>query len=681
MVTHRERQQSGGFDRTTLRLAVFGIVIVAAFVALFSRLWYLQVLAAPDYRTLARENRVRLIHSEPPRGRIVDRNGVVLVENRSAVAITIDKQVIDTDRKKQIILQKLSKLLDVSVWRLNQQLKSELVSPYKPVPVAFNVPAKVRNYILENREDFFGGVSIDNLPSRIYPQGRTMAHILGYVGEITGDQLKSRHFKGAKPPYRSGDLVGRDGLEYVYDRALRGTPEIRKVVVNSSQEVLSETEVREENEGDDLILSLDSNIQKITEEALEAGIFASRGRYQTPAGAAVVLDPNDGGVVAMASYPTFDPRIYADGILTHKEYNRLGAKTKKNPDDDAFINRAIQAQRAPASTFKIVTAGAAMASGVASAYTTLDCPGAAPYPPEGRTAVGSAEVFNNWTTLDLGHMGFPKSLEVSCDTFYYELGWLMEDAFGSSVFGEPSRYEEKFQQYARLAGIGHETGVDLPNEMDGLVPDIEWCREIWEATKNDRIPTCGTKGKDGGPVWLPGYTINMAIGQGDLLATPIQMAVTTAAIANGGTVYRPRVAWQIARPDENDVEQTVKEFEPHEVAHLPLDPLEISVIQEGMRDVVEGTGGTARTAFSGFPLTNLPVAGKTGTSELGETDLQDAWFVSYAPADEPQYVIVVYLEKSGHGGESAAPIAREIYEGIFGIDQGISVQLGVDESG
>lgn len=674
MVTQRERQQSGGLDRTTLRLAVFGILIVAAFVALFSRLWYLQVLAAPDYRTLARENRVRFVHSEPPRGRIVDRNGVVLVENRSAVAVTVDRQVIDTNRKKRIILEKLSKLLDASVWRLNQELKSELVSPYKPVPVAFNVPPGVRNYILENKEDFFGGVDIDNLPSRVYPLGKTMAHLLGYVGEITGDQLASEHFKGAKPTYRSGDLVGRDGLEYVYDRSLRGTPEIRRIVVNSTQEVLSEEQVREEDEGDDLILSLDADIQKLTEDALEAGIFASRGSYQTPAGAAIVLDPNSGGVLAMASYPTFDQRIYADGVLTHKEYNRLGAKTK-NADDDAFLNRAIQAQRAPASAFKIVTAGAAMATGVASAYTTLDCPGAAPYPPEGRTGVGSAEIFNNWTTLDLGTMGFQESLEVSCDTFYYELGWLMEDAFGGSLFGDNS---EKFQKYARLAGIGHETGIDLPNEADGRVPDRAWCQEIWEATKKDRIPTCGTKDDW---IWYPGYTINMAIGQGDLLATPIQMAVTTGAIANGGTVFRPRVAWQLARPDENDVEHTIKEFEPHEVAHLPLDALELSVIQQGMRDVVEGNAGTAQAAFSGFPLTNIPVAGKTGTSELGETDLQDAWFVSYAPADDPQYVVVIYLEKSGHGGESAAPIAREIYEGIFGVDQGISVQLGVDESG
>ena len=677
MVTERDRN-NGGLDRTTLRLAVFGILIIAAFVALFSRLWFLQVLAAPEYDELAKENRVRFVHSEPPRGRIIDRNGKVLVGNSFATAVTVDRSIIDTPRKKRAILVQLSDILKIPQWRLRQRLKSELVSPYKPIPVAHNVPGKAVYRILENQEDFFGAVDDASVPERVYPQGSLAPHVIGYVREISAAQLESDHFKGGRPPYSQGDIVGHDGLEYTYDRHLRGTPEIKKVIVNSSQDVLSETTVREEETGNDLVLSLDAQIQKRTEDALEAGIFASRGSYPSPAGAAVVMDPNTGGVVAMASFPRFDHRIFADGVLTNKEYNKLGAKTEKDPDDDALLNRAIQAQRAPASTFKIVTAGAAMATDIATAYTTLPCPGAAPYPPVGRTDVGSAEIFNNWTSLDLGTMGIPESLEVSCDTFYYELGWRMEDAFGSSIYGEPNRYEERFQKYARLAGIGHETGIDLPNEMDGLVPDRDWCQEQWEATRKDRIPTCGTKD---GWEWLPGYTVNMSIGQGDLLATPIQMAVTTAAVANGGIVYEPQVASQIARPDDGDVQQTVKEFAPKEVARLPLDAVELSMIQQGMRDVVEGGAGTAKSAFSGFPLTAVPVAGKTGTSELGETGLQDAWFVSYAPADDPQYVIVVYLEKSGHGGESAAPIAREIYEGIFGISEGISVQLGVDESG
>lgn len=676
MMDKRDRPVTGGIDKVTVRLAIFGLFIIAAFVALFSRLWFLQVLAAPDYRELAKENRVRFIKSEPLRGRIVDRNGVVLVENVTATAVTVDRQIVDAPWEVRRVLDELSRLLDVKKWVLRQRLSSEAVSPYKPVPIAENVSASVRNYILENQEDFFGGVDIEKVPRRRYPKGHTAGHILGYVGEIQPVQLKSPDFKNAKPRYEPGDLVGRAGLEYTYDRYLRGAPEIKKVIVNSTGEVLKEERVREEETGDDLVLYLDYGIQELTEKSLKAGIFANRGSYQTPAGAVVVMDPTTGGILGMASYPDFDPRILANG-LTNEENRKLGAKTLNNPDDDAFLNRAIQAQRAPGSTMKIITAGAAMATDVASAYTTLDCPGTKYYPPPSLVEPGAAQPFNNWTNLDLGSMGFQKSLEVSCDTFYYELGWQMESTYGMTWGGDES---ERFQEYARLTGLGDDTGIDLPNELPGRIPDWKWCREIWEATKDDKIPTCGTKK---GPVWLPGYTINMAIGQGDVLTTPLQMAVATAAIANGGTVWRPQVAMQLARPDEDDVEQPIRDFEAKPTAQLSLDPTELSVIQQGMVDVVSGPAGTARDAFAGFPVQNLPVAGKTGTAELtsGESNLQDAWFVSYAPANDPKYVVVVYLEKSGHGGESAAPIAREIYEGLFGLDTSTDIRLGVDRSG
>ena len=676
MKTERNPSGSQGIDRTVLRLAVFGICIMVAFVALFSRLWFLQVLAAPEYRELAKENRVRFIKSEPLRGRIIDRNGVVLVENATATAVTVDRQVIDAPWEVRRVIELLSELLGEKEWSLRQRMKSELVSPYKPVPIAENVPKKARDYILENQEDFLGGVDIEKIPSRRYPKGHVAPHILGYVNEISEDMLKSPDFKNVRPAYEAGDIVGRDGVEYSYDRFLRGAPELLKVIVNSAGDVLNEQLVREEKTGDDLVLYLDYGIQELTEEALKAGIFANRGSYQSPAGAAVVMDPATGGILAMASFPDFNPRILADG-LTFKEQDQLGAKTKNNPDDDAFINRAIQAQRAPGSTFKIITAGAALSSDVASTFTTLDCPGTGYYPPPSLVEPGAAQPFNNWTSIDMGVMGFQKSLEVSCDTFYYELGWQLESTYGMTWGGDES---ERFQKYARLTGLGKDTGVDLPNELPGRIPDMEWCREIWEATKDDKIPTCGTKEE---PVWLPGYTINMAIGQGDVLTTPLQMAVATAAVANGGTVWQPQVAMQMARPDENNVEQPVRMFEPKATAQLPLDPTELSVIQQGMVDVTAGPAGTARDAFAGFPLTNIPIAGKTGTAELTSesTQLQDAWFVSYAPADDPKYVVVIYLEKSGHGGESAAPVAREIYEGLFGLDNSLDVNLGQDASG
>jgi penicillin-binding protein 2 len=264
-------------------------------------------------------------------------------------------------------------------------------------------------------------------------------------------------------------------------------------------------------------------------------------------------------------------------------------------------------------------------------------------------------------------MGFARSLELSCDTFYYQLGWELEDAYGAAD-GDST---ERFQKYARAAGFGHPTGIDLPYEAAGRVPDEAWCDAV-------RKETDGALCRFG---WLPGYTINMAIGQGDLVVTPLQMAVTYGAIANGGDVVRPHLAASFGRPDpDTGVEETIKTVEPEVVDHLGLSDADLAVIHEGLEGVVSGGEGTATAAFAGFPLDKYPLAGKTGTAQLGTTDLNDSWFVSYGPTTDPQYVIAVYLEKAGHGGESAAPIARQIWEGIFGLDNDTHVKLGVDRS-
>ncbi len=656
-----DRHKTGGMDRITLRLAVFGILMIAAFVALFSRLWYLQVLAAGNYQKQAQENRVRFVHSEPFRGRIVDRNGVVLVDNRLTLAVTLDRQILDRPHKRRKVIRSVSDLLDVKPSQIKERLTDATVSPYKPVAVVNDVEESDAAYIEENQEDF-PGVGIDRLPVRIYPKGHMAAHVLGYVNEISPEELESDHFKKVRPPYTAGDIVGKFGVEYNYDRFLRGEPRIEKVIVNSSGEVIGSKLRQEEDTGDDLVLSLNADIQKLSEQALEAGVMAARGAgYQAPGAAAIVMDPSNGDVLAMASFPDYDPRILADGI-TNKEF-----KTLNDPTQNAWLNRAIQAQRQPGSTYKVVTAGAAISTGVADAYTQLDCPPSKIYPPEG--GPGSQE-FNNWTSRSFGYVGFPTSLEISCDTFYYELGWRMETTFDE---------QERFQKYARAAGIGHDTGVDLPNEADGRVPDRAWCREIWKATKDDDIPTCGTKD---GPIWLPGFSVNMAIGQGDVIATPLQMAVTYAAIANGGTVWRPQIGAALARTNETGDLQIEEAFDDRKVDTLPLDATEIGVIRDGLELVIAGSEGTARGAFAGFPLSEFPLAGKTGTAELGESELNDAWFVAYGPSDAPRYVVSVYVEKAGHGGESAAPIARQILEGIFGIDKETEVRLGpVDLSG
>jgi penicillin-binding protein 2 len=600
---------------------------------------------------------VREIHTEPPRGRIMDRNGVVIVKNRRSLAVTVDRQVVNTHRREKRVLKRLSHILGAKKKDLRARLHDQTVSPYKPVAVAFDVPERKVTWILE-RQNHLPGVNFEKLPVRRFPRGDLAAQVLGYVNEISKEDLASSHFKGARPRYAAGDIVGKTGLEWTYDRWLRGTPGMRKVVVNASGEVVGRRRpVQAERAGNDLVLALDAKIQRLSENALQHGILAAReAGFQAPAGSAVVMDPNNGDVLAMANYPTYDPSILADGITT-KEFDRLGQATPDNSDDDALLNRGIQTGVPPGSTFKVVTAGAAMATGVASPYTTLDCPGSIVLPPEG--GPGSV-VFPNWTSADFGYMGFPVSLEVSCDTFYYRLGWDMEERWGAAN-GDGT---ERFQRYMRQAGFGHETGIDLPNEFDGRVPDKEWCKDFCL-----------------GGQWLPGFTVNMAIGQGDLLVSPLQMAVTYAAIANGGKVMEPHLGMAIARTNDDGEEDTIHAIKPEVVRRLPLDATELAVIRQGLVDVVSGEQGTAAGAFAGFPTDDYPIAGKTGTAQIGEADLNRAWFLSYAPATDPRYVVAVYLEKAGHGGESAAPVARQIYEGLFGIDKRTDVRLGRDFSG
>jgi penicillin-binding protein 2 len=656
----------GGIDRTMVRVAALFVLIVAAFTTLFSRLYYLQVLASEEFTVAAEENRVRVIESEPPRGRILDANGKVLVDNRRSLALTVERHILDDPALRSTVLGRIAVTLDVPPERMKEHIEDATFSPYKPVAVLFDVPEK-DFYRVKELGDEFPGVDIERRWVREYPQGNTAPHILGYVNEMSEYDLEEDpHFDGAEPDYAAGDIVGKSGIEYQYDRFLRGKPQIEKVVVNSAGDVVDRQRVKKESPGRDVKLGVDIELQRFVERALESGINASKGAgYKSPAGGVIVMDPYSGYLRAAATFPTYDPRIAIDGF-SNKEFRKLGNRTQKNFDDDALFFRPIAAQRNPASAYKIVTGGAAIASGVATPFTTLGCPASIVYPPNDP----GGEEFNNYTTADFGTMGYPRSLEVSCDTFYYELGWRMENAFGP-VFGDGT---EKFQKYARRAGMGDPTGIDLPGEKGGLLPDRKWCREVREATQHLETPTCARG-------WLPGYTINMAIGQGDMLTTPLQMAVTTGAIANRGYVWEPRVAQELLTQNFSGKKEYSRKIKPKAGSRLELPAEAYGVIEEGMQLVLRTGEGTAREAFSGFPLEDYPVAGKTGTSELGETGLQDAWFVSYGPVGDPKYVVVVYLEKSGHGGESAAPVAREVWEAIFDIDKETSVRLGEDNSG
>lgn len=674
---------SGGLDRSTIRLAVLGVFILVTFVALFSRLWFLQVLAADNYRELAKENRVRRVQSEPPRGRIFDRNGKILVDNRRSLAITVDRQRIDETEEQNALLRKLTTLvvdrqclphknereprsdqLKKERRQTFRELKDHLaditVSQFKPVAVAYDVPIEAALCVKENHENF-PGVAIEQLSIREYPQGALAAQIVGYVGEITKDELKSDYFKNAQPRYAAGDIVGHMGLERYYDRVLRGRPGISKVVVDSSGDPIGPSQpIQEQLTGKDLVLALDTRIQRITEQALSNGALAAAGLSQLPHGGAVVMDPNTGGVVAMASYPTYNPAILADGF-SFKESDRLGGKTPNEGGDDALFNRATQSEVPPGSTFKVVTAGAAIVNNLVTAGEQIDCNPFYEY---------LGETFNNYTTADLGYVELARSLEISCDTYYYALGARLEEQFGAAR-GDGT---EQFQKYMRRVGFGHPTGIDIPFETAGRVPDQAWYEDFCPLVNTRDFCAQG---------WLPGYTVNMAIGQGDLTVSPLQMAVVFAAIANGGDVLEPHLATKVTQPNLTTGEsEVVREIERHVVNTLGLDEESLATMRQGLIQVVSGGGGTATGAFAGFPLDQYQVAGKTGTAQIGSVDSGNnfAWFTSYAPAEDPQYVVVAYVRGPGHGGDTAAPIAREIYEGIFELDQETDVQIGSGDS-
>ncbi|MFA5786673.1 MAG: penicillin-binding protein 2 [Actinomycetota bacterium] len=628
------------------RISLVSLVVASFFVTLLARLWFLQVLADSDYARLSERNRVRLISTDAPRGRILDRNGQELVKNRPAWAVRVSPQEL-VDREGE--LGRLADLLGMPRADLDRRLKSVKVSPYNPVPVKEDVPLETVLYLNEHKEEY-PGIDAEVLPLRKYVMGQTAAHLLGYVNEISEVQLEDP----AYAKYRAGDLAGQAGVELTHEADLRGTPGLVSKQVNARGEVIGEAvTVQEEVAGNDLVLTIDAGIQQVAEESLAQAMANARlsgdrergGNYTAPGGAAVVLDPTTGEVLALASLPAYDPEKFVGGILP--------ADYAAYRDDPArpLIGRAIQSVYPPGSTFKPITAAAALSAGVITPTMPISCPGS--YKFGGRT-------FSNWKQTDSGSMGLTEALAQSCDTYFYEIGsrfWSRELAQDRAK----KPIEEKIQAMARGFGFGTRTGIDLPFEQKGLVPDRAWRRAIW-----DRTALC--KAKDSASqrkcresmAWQGGNNLNISIGQGDLQVSPLQMAVGYAAIANGGTLYRPYVGMKVVSP----AGETVKKANPQVAGKLPIDAPSLEAIQEGL--VAATVSGTARGAFYSFPIDRFPVASKTGTAEIaGRAPF--AWFASYAPADNPAYVVVVMIEEAGHGGEVAAPVARRIYQSLFGL--------------
>jgi penicillin-binding protein 2 len=624
--------------RTVARVRFLALFVVVMFVALSTRLWFLQVLASDQFRSQASRNSVRVVQTVAPRGKIVDDQNNILVGNRPSLTVLVNRQRLGS--QASVVLPRLSSLLKVPVWQLRQSLNTDLYYSYTPVPVAFDVKKPVQYYIAEHQTDF-PGVSVDEVPVRTYPYGRTAAHVLGFTGQISSQQLKDPAYAGYEP----GDIVGKAGVEQVYEKYLQGTKGVRKYLVDAAGQNLGPIGSEQQPEpGDTLHLTIDLKAQQIAEESLQLGMENARhyvdssqgGLLKANAGAVLVMDPNTGAIVAMASSPSYDPRLFTGGI-TQQQLDKLQSPGSNQP----LIDRAISGLYPPGSTYKPFVAAAALQTGIANENALYACDPTYTAPSD---TTGQQTVFHNWTTANLGSMTVAKALIVSCDTVFYRFGW---DFYQKSP-------AEPLQRDLGAFGFGKPTLVDLPNEQPGVVPTPEWLHKM-----HRQNPTAFPRN-----TWYPGDDIQMGIGQGDTLVTPLQIATAYSAIANGGHVCEPHVASELTGPGL----AKPKKIDPPCRGKLPFTSAQLDYIRNALSQVPH-IGGTAAPAFGGFPFSQVWVAGKTGTAEkIGQQNY--SWFAAMAgkTPNHADYVIVSLVEQGGHGATTSAPIVRRVIEGLYGLN-------------
>lgn len=624
------------------RMAVTTIIILGVFLVIIARLLFLQGIKGNEYLTIARDNKVRVVALDAVRGDVYDRNGVLMVGNRSSFVVSMTDVQASMDeteiKQREKIIKKLAGVLGMTTDQVKRRLSNLQIDPYKAVPIKEDVSEMVAVYIKEHQLEF-PHVIIEGKPVREYPQGTVGAHILGYLGEVTEGELKQKKFSD----YHIGDVIGREGVELSYEKELAGTSGEKRIEVNAAGYPVSSFTVRNPQPGEDVTMTIDKNLQALSEDLLAQALVLARQAYDentkknyaAPAGAVVVMNPNNGEILALASQPSYDPRVFAHGI-SDADWKALNDPANNYP----LNNRAVTNSFPPGSTIKVITSAAAMQEGVASAATEYNCTG---------KWTGGGEAWPQYCWLRSGHgqVTLEEGIIQSCDTVFYEIGL----AFYKLI----SAKGEKLQDYMYRFGLGKPTGVDLPGEDSGRVPTKDW-KKKWN--KNDPEYQ----------IWYPGDSTNMSIGQGDVLATPLQMAAVYSTIANGGTLYKPHIVKKITTSEG----KTTKELKTEKVRSVGVDPVILDIIQNDLVEVV--SRGTGKAPWEGFPLDTIPVAGKTGSAESYGKQA-NAWFAAYAPANKPQYVVVVMIEEGGHGSSAAAPVARRILEALYGINSESDIRI------
>jgi penicillin-binding protein 2 len=653
------------------RLVVLYVVVAAMLVTLGGRLWYLQVMNTTAYTKLAAANQTRDVIVPAVRGQIVDDVGDQLVTNQTALVVSVDMMALSRQPGGAApVLRRLAPLLGMSDTLLTEKTRlcTQGVpqpcwagSPYQPIPVDQNVPAQVALQVMEEHTEF-PGVTAQVQPIIEYPEpgGANPAQVLGYLQPITPEEIASRHL--AVTGFSGVDLVGQAGLEAQYDSQLRGKAGTQVVSVNAAGDVTGTVSQTPPATGDDLVTSLNAQIQADAQNALDGAIARSRAAGNPANQGAAVVMTTTGRVVAMASYPNYDPSVWTGGI-SQQQFNYLFGLNDGQP----VINWTTQGQYAPGSTFKVTSTAAAVANGY-PLDGTYDCPAS--------VSIGGGTFINDGNP-SRGQMTLAEALIQSCDTVYYNLGYDMylRDGTKANVVTSPNAPVQAMQKMELAWGFGQPTGIDLPAESLGSVPTREWLYYLWKDNAHTGQNWCKYGNPNGsyvqqieyqdcyyGNVWEPGQAAIAAIGQGYVTVTPLQLANAYAALANGGTLYSPRIGEALVSPATGQVVQWIN---PTVIRHLPVSGYTLSYIRNALAGVV--TRGTAAGAFGGFPLNQVCVAGKTGTAQIFGKNATSV-FASFAPCQDPKYVVLVMVPDSGFGADVAAPAVRQIWDGIYGLE-------------
>ncbi|MHB1710919.1 MAG: penicillin-binding protein 2 [Acidimicrobiales bacterium] len=619
---------SSAGSRPILRLQITGVVVFALFAVLGLRLWTLQVIQAPQYAKAVVANRVRAVPIAPPRGLILARNGVPLVTNTMNIQITLSRV---TAQQHPGVIGRLAALIGETTKQVKLALADPQYSPYRPVPILANAPAVDLNYIREHPAEFHG-VSSTIQNQRTYPQGTVAAHLLGHEGQITQAQLKAMKGQG----YQPGSQIGQSGVESSFQQWLRGTPGTQRLEVDAQGQVVGSLGQTSPKPGDNVVLTLDLGLQKLVDQALPAEIAKLHSQGQVaPSGAAIVLDPNNGHVLAMASYPTFNPSVWVGGI-SNANYQALVSTANHEP----ALNRVIDGAYTPGSTFKLATATAALQTGLITGNTPYHDTGTFAIP----NCVGTGCILHNAGGEALGTITLPMAIAASDDSFFYNLGyqfWTQRAHYGATPI----------QKTAAQYSMGQLTGIDIPGEAPGQV-DGPALRRQQHKLYPKAYPYSG---------WYVGDNLQLAFGQGETALTPIELATAYATFANGGTRYAPQVAAGIVSPSG----KVVKTFAPKVMGHVSLPPSIRNAMLQGF--VMETTNplGTGYPPFLGFPFSKFPIAGKTGTGSVhtaNGTKQPNGLYCGFAPAYAPAYVACVVIPQAGYGDTSAAPVVRKIWD-------------------